>query len=139
MRGRSPCAAGWAVLALWACGSDASAPADSVDAAVGDEPAVELAALRALRYDDGPPPADPSNRVADDPAARRFGQRLFFDPAFSGPLLEGDNDGSSATLGQRGDSGKVSCAGCHVPQNAFVDTRSPHRQVSLAAQWTLRK
>jgi cytochrome c peroxidase len=99
----------------------------------------ERAALMSLRYDDGAPPEDPSNRVADDPGARAFGQRLFFDPAFSGALLEGDNDGSSATLGQRGDVGKVSCAGCHVPRNAFVDTRSPHRQVSLAAQWTLRK
>ena len=61
----------------------------------------ERAALAALRYDDGPPPADPSNRVADDPAARRFGQRLFFDPAFSGRLLEGDNDGTAGTLGRR--------------------------------------
>lgn len=99
----------------------------------------EREALASLRYDAGPPPEDPSNRVADDPAARAFGQRLFFDPAFSGPLLEGDNDGTAATLGQRGEFGKVSCAGCHVPETAFVDTRSPHRQVSLAAQWTLRK
>jgi len=99
----------------------------------------ERAALLSLRYDDGPPPEDPSNRVADDPAARAFGRRLFFDPSFSGTLLEGDNDGTSPTLGQRGEFGKVSCAGCHVPETAFVDTRSPHRQVSLAAQWTLRK
>jgi len=97
------------------------------------------AALAGLRYDDGPPPADPSNRVADDPAARAFGQRLFFDKSFSGRLLEGDNDGSAATLGMRGDAGRVSCAGCHVPESGFVDTRSPHGQVSLAAQWTLRR
>src|SRR5882672_3257897 len=84
------------------------------------------AALAALRYDDGAPPADPSNRVADDPAARAFGQRLFFDPSFSGRLLEGDNDGSSPTLGNRGEAGRVSCAGCHVPESGFVDTRSPH-------------
>jgi len=101
--------------------------------------AEERAALAALHYDEGPPPADPSNRVADDPAAARFGQRLFFEKAFSGALLEGDNDGTSVTLGQRGESGRVSCAGCHVPTTTFVDTRSPHRQVSLAAQWTLRK
>jgi len=97
------------------------------------------ATLAGLRYDDGPPPADPSNRVADDPAARAFGQRLFFDKSFSGRLLEGDNDGSAATLGMRGDAGRVSCAGCHVPESGFVDTRSPHGQVSLAAQWTLRR
>ncbi|HEX2660907.1 MAG TPA: cytochrome c peroxidase [Polyangia bacterium] len=97
------------------------------------------AALMALHADDGPPPPDPSNRVADAPAARLFGQRLFFDPRFSGRLLEGDNDGSAPTLGARGDAGKVSCAGCHLPAAGFVDTRSPHAQVSLAAQWTLRR
>lgn len=96
-------------------------------------------ALAALHDDDGPPPADPSNRVADAPAARAFGQRLFFDTRFSGRLLEGDNDGSVPTLGMRGDAGKISCAGCHLPAAGFVDTRSPHAQVSLAAQWTLRR
>jgi cytochrome c peroxidase len=99
----------------------------------------ERAALAALHYDEGPPPVDPSNRVADDEAAARFGQRLFYDRAFSGKLLEGDNDGTVGTLGAQGESGKVSCAGCHVAASSFVDTRSPHRQVSLAAQWTLRK
>jgi cytochrome c peroxidase len=101
--------------------------------------AEERALLETLRYDEGPPPPDPSNRVADDPAARAFGQALFYDPRFSGPLIEGDNDGSSATLGLRGEAGRVSCAGCHVPADAFVDTRSPHRQVSLASLWTLRR
>ena len=97
----------------------------------------ERDALSALHYDDGPPPSDPSNRFADDPAARAFGQRLFFEPGFSGQLLEGDNDGSSATLGMRGDSGRVSCSGCHLPSAGFVDTRSPHQQVSLGAQWKI--
>lgn len=97
------------------------------------------ALLATLRYDEGPPPADPSNRVADDPDAARFGQTLFFETRFSGPLIEGDNDGGDATLGVRGDAGRVSCAGCHVPADGFVDTRSPHRQVSLASLWTLRR
>jgi cytochrome c peroxidase len=99
----------------------------------------QMTALAALRYDEGPPPADPSNRVADDAGARALGQRLFFQPAFSGRLLEGDNDGTTGTLGRQGDAGKVSCSGCHLPASGFVDTRSPHRQVSLAAQWTLRR
>jgi cytochrome c peroxidase len=99
----------------------------------------QRAALSALRYDARPPDDDPSNRFADDPGARAFGQRLFFETRFSGRLLEGDNDGTSATLGAQGDSGRVSCAGCHLPDSGFVDTRSPHSQVSLAAQWTLRK
>jgi cytochrome c peroxidase len=99
----------------------------------------ERAALRALRYDDRPPPPDASNRMADDPAARRFGQRLFFDPGFSGPLIEGDNDGRGGTLGLRGEAGKVSCAGCHLPESGFVDTRSRGQQISLAAMWTRRR
>jgi cytochrome c peroxidase len=70
---------------------------------------------------------------------RALGQRLFFEKALSGALLEGDNDGSSATLGEQGDAGRVSCSGCHLPAAGFVDARSPHHQVSLAAQWTLRK
>jgi cytochrome c peroxidase len=118
-----------------ACGAD-----DAPGVPAGDGvPADERLLLEALRYDSGPPPPDPSNRVADDPAARAFGQRLFFDPGFSGPLIEGDNDGSSSTLGVRGEAGRVSCAGCHVPADGFVDTRSPHRQVSLASLWTLRR
>ncbi|HEY2900029.1 MAG TPA: cytochrome c peroxidase [Polyangia bacterium] len=125
-------------------GANAVTTTDAGDGAGGADAgpaltAAQRAALQALHYDDGPPPADPSNRMADDPAARAFGQRLFFETAFSGRLLEGDNDGSSATLGKQGDAGKVSCAGCHVPASGFVDTRSPHRQVSLAAQWTLRR
>lgn len=124
-------------LLLSCCGGGGAGPEG--EAPRSGLSADEREALLSLRYDDGHPPEDPSNSVADDPAARAFGQRLFFDPAFSGPLLEGDNDGTAATLGQRGEFGKVSCAGCHVPETAFVDTRSPHRQVSLAAQWTLRK
>lgn len=95
--------------------------------------------LFALRYDERPPPEDPSNRVADDPLAVRFGQRLFFDTSLSGPLIEGDNDGTGGTLGVAGEAGKVSCASCHVPESSFVDTRSPHQQISLAAQWTERR
>jgi cytochrome c peroxidase len=132
--------------------TDAAADAESdggrdagedLDAVLPDAPPdfsdSELAALAALRYDDAPPPPDPSNRVADHAAARVFGQRLFFDPSLSGPLLEGDNDGSRATLGKQGEAGKVHCASCHVPASGFVDTRSPHQQISLASRWTARR
>jgi cytochrome c peroxidase len=47
-------------------------------------------------------PADPTNRVADDPRAVAFGQRLFFDTRLSS-------------------NGKVSCATCHVPSREFQD------------------
>ena len=51
----------------------------------------------------GPMPADPSNRVADNPSAQAFGRKLFFDERLSG-------------------NGKVACATCHMPQLGFVDT-----------------
>src|SRR4051812_27819983 len=102
-------------LPLFACGSPATS-----DAGPSTEPAPSFTreqreALQALHDEDRPPPNDPSNRVADDPGARRFGQRLFVDPRLSGRLLEGDNDGTSATLGRQGEAGRVSCAGCHLP------------------------
>jgi cytochrome c peroxidase len=122
------------LLSALLCGCSDGAP----NGAVSLTPQQRLA-LAALRYDSGPPPADVSNRVADDRAAQRFGQRLFFDTNFSGRLLEGDNDGSPPTLGRQGEAARVSCAGCHLPGAGFVDTRSPHQQVSLGAQWTLRK
>ena len=85
------------------------------------------------------PPADSSNRWADDPPAARLGQLLFMDPLFSGALLEGDNDGGPHTLGVKGQTGKVSCAGCHVPSAGFLDNRSVNGQISLASGWNLRR
>src|SRR5215472_10864919 len=85
------------------------------------------------------PPRDASNRFADDPRAALLGQKLFFDPGFSGRLLDGDNDGSPNALGLRGETGKVACAGCHVPSAGFLDNRTLGRQVSLAAGWNLRR
>jgi cytochrome c peroxidase len=85
------------------------------------------------------PPSDSSNQYADDPAAADLGHRLFFDAQFSGPLLESDNDGMHGGVGLQGATGKVSCASCHVPAAGFVDTRSVHHQLSLAAGWTNRR
>ncbi len=48
------------------------------------------------------PPADPTNRVSDDPRAARLGQFLFFDPRLSS-------------------NGLVSCATCHSPDMGFAD------------------
>lgn len=47
-------------------------------------------------------PPDPTNRVADDPAAAHFGRYLFFDRRLSG-------------------SGQVSCASCHDPARNWTD------------------
>lgn len=49
-----------------------------------------------------PLPADPSNRVADDPLAVALGQGLFFDPRLSRTET-------------------VSCATCHQPKRYFTD------------------
>lgn len=123
-------------------GDDATG--DSSSGTSGEPPSSEPTAeqwerLLALRYDEGPVPADVTNAWADDPAAAALGQALFFDPRFSGPLLDGDNDGSEGTLGADGETHRVACASCHVPEDGFVDTRSPHQQISLAAGWVLRR
>lgn len=96
-----------------------------------------LATLSPAQLPGSPP--DASNRFADDPRAAKLGQALFFDSSFSGVLLDPDNDGSASTLGKVGDSGKVSCSGCHIAGSGFLDSRSPGRDVSLAAGWGLRK
>jgi cytochrome c peroxidase len=54
------------------------------------------------QFTDGPP-TDPTNRVADDPAAQRLGQFLFFDPGLS-------------------IDGQQSCATCHKPESGFADS-----------------
>lgn len=63
----------------------------------------ELAQLQELSIAALPPlPADPSNRVADDPRAAELGQRLFFDERLSA-------------------NGQVACASCHLPDQLFQD------------------
>ncbi len=63
----------------------------------------EAALIGSLSLSALPPlPADPSNRVADDPAAAALGEKLFFDTRFSG-------------------NGKVACASCHLPEKQFQD------------------
>jgi cytochrome c peroxidase len=126
---------------------DVSVPADGSgdgsDGASDRDPVFssdQWSALQGLSPDALPPsPADVSNRFADSVAAAAFGQRLFYDPSFSGPLLDTDNDGSPQTLGAAGQTGRVACAGCHVPKSGFSDTRSFQRQISLGAGWGRRR
>ena len=102
--------------------------------------AAERAALAALSPASLPaPPVDVSNQFADNPQAAAFGQKLFFEPAFAGKLLDGDNDGSRNALGIRGETGKVACAGCHVPAAGFLDNRTLGKQISLGAGWGRRR
>lgn len=66
----------------------------------------------------GPPPADPTNRFADDPQAAVLGHALFFDPNLSR-------------------NGEISCATCHVPDRAFTDGLALNRGLSQGVRNTL--
>ncbi len=80
------------------------------DSAPRERPSAELVAAldaptitRILRHGPlGDPEADPTNRVANSPAAAHFGQRLFYDPRLSLDSFH-------------------SCASCHMPTRAFAD------------------
>jgi len=52
----------------------------------------------------GAPPSDPTNAVADDPAAAALGEALFFDVGLS-------------------PSGEIACATCHEPEHQYYDDR----------------
>jgi len=89
----------------------------------------EKIARMALR--DAPAPS-PTNRYADNPAVAAFGQRLWFETRFSGPLVY-DAPPEQGGLGAVGDVGKVSCAGCHTSTEWFYDTRSVPNDISFGA------
>jgi cytochrome c peroxidase len=61
---------------------------------------------------------DPSNRVADDTMAARFGRGLFFDVKLSS-------------------NGKVSCASCHVPGRDFQDGTPLGKGVGVTGRRTM--
>jgi len=78
----------------------------------------DLSVLRSLSLDSLPPlPADPSNAVADDPRAAKFGHRLFFDTRLSA-------------------NGAVSCATCHQPERQFSDGLPKGRGIGLSGRNT---
>jgi len=133
--------AGWVLLV--ACGaapSSEGARDAGLDSANPLVTSTELAALAALSPSTLPSPGpDISNRFADNPQAAAFGQKLFFETVFSGKLLDGDDNGGPHTLGSKGETGKVGCAGCHVPAAGFLDNRTLGEQISLAAGWGRRR
>ena len=63
-------------------------------------------------------PRDPSNRVADDPAAVELGHRLFFDERLSA-------------------NGRVACASCHVPDRGFQDGRRVGKGIGSTTRRTM--
>jgi cytochrome c peroxidase len=84
------------------------------------------------------PPADPSNRVADNPAAAILGKKFYFDTRFSGtlgPINDGVNNGS---LGASGATNRVACYSCHQIDQGGADYRSRPAATSLGAGYTGR-
>ena len=79
-----------------------------------------------------PIPADPTNAYADNPAAAALGQMFYYEKSIAGPISQVPND-----LGALGDTGKVSCASCHVAPWGS-DTRSFPNSYSLGTSWTTR-
>ncbi len=82
-------------------------------------------------------PPDTTNMYADNAAAATLGQRLFFDTAFSGPVLQADDGTGNGALGAVGDRGKIACASCHEAPWMF-DTRAHPNNVGLGAQFMQR-
>lgn len=122
-----------AACTVVACGGGGETPAETDRST--DTPS-------ALDFAPSPLPAAPvdvSNAYADNPKAAALGKRLFEEPLLSGALLDLDADGGPDSLGLRGDTGKVSCAGCHEPESSFLDTRSAFKQISLGTGWTHRR
>jgi len=94
--------------------------AASAAARSGDDRALytpnELAAI--FRHSPVPPvPADPTDRVADNPRAARLGRYLFFDRRLSA-------------------NGKVSCETCHQPARGFTDGRAIAKGLALGTRHT---
>ena len=129
--------------AACAAGSTAAPPSLGNEAGASTDTIVSASAMRLLLTHSPEalpaPPKDASNRYADDPKAAALGHRFFFDTAFSGALLDEDNNGDSHALGKVGQASKVACAGCHIPEATFLDNRSTRGQVSLAAGWGVRR
>jgi len=79
----------------------------------------ERAIIRSLALDALPAlPADPSNRVADDPRAAELGRALFFDVRLSA-------------------NGQVACASCHLPERQFQDDVPLARGVGMTTRRTM--
>jgi cytochrome c peroxidase len=89
-----------------------------------------------------PLPVDTTNKYRDSPSAARLGQMLFFDPRLSGPIQEGT--AAEGQLGAIGESGKIACRHCHVPESVWLfDTRSRTNgpipsATALGSKWMTR-
>ena len=119
-------------LGLWFTGCVDGGP-DGIDDLFSDAEWEKISRFTPL----GPPPPSPTNRYADDEAAAAFGQRLWFERRYAGAItVEGTPENGG--LGAVGETGKISCADCHDPQQWFIDTRSIPNALSLGSSRTKR-
>jgi len=112
-----------ATLALTGCMSD------STDDGFTSE---QLDLIKQFHLMDGPP-ANSTNRFADNQDAAAFGQALFFEKSYAGKLTIAE-----PTLGKVDEAGKIACASCHDVTHFWTDTRSKPNNMSLGAKWTTR-
>ena len=82
-----------------------------------------------------PPPADPTNRYVDMPAAQELGHRLFYDHRFSGSSLQVDalRRPASQARAPKGQPVNLACVSCHDPARGGVDVSSVPGHVSVGA------
>ncbi len=120
-RGLSTTVAVWLVLCAAACadetgdeGGPQPSPSGLADP-TGFFTAEELEKIDALSPDGPLVPTDPTNAVADDPAATRLGHFLYFDTRLSG-------------------DGEQSCATCHVPDHGFADPKKLSEAMGTTAR-----
>lgn len=107
---RSGIVIGAALAAALAFGATAAQPTWS---------AADLTMLHGLWIDQlGPPPSDPSNKVADNAAAADLGRMLFSETRLSA-------------------NGQVSCASCHRPDHAFTDALPTGHGVGVGNRRTM--
>jgi len=102
------------LLALPACGAGREAAGGGERWSQAER--AQLASMSLARLP--APPPDPSNAVADQPAAAALGRQLFADARLSR-------------------DGKVSCASCHDPQRQFQDDRALGRGVGTGQRRTM--
>lgn len=87
-------------------------------------------------------PSDPTNKYRDSDAAALLGQKLFFEPRLSGPIQTGTP--AEGQLGQIGESGKIACRNCHMPESRWLfDVRSNNggpipNATALGSLWMTR-
>jgi cytochrome c peroxidase len=126
--------AGPALVAL-ACGALAGActVSDSMDVEFTEAEWAVIESLSPLPE----PRLDPTNAHETDPHAQELGRALFFERSHAGAIITAD-DGSNGGLGQEGETGKVGCADCHMPEHWFHDVRSVPNSTTLGVDWTPR-